>query len=806
MKELFATIAVELPVDGLFTYRVPAGLAALAGAGRRAVVPFGNRTVTGYILELTRAPLKDGLKGIKDIKDIIDDEPLFDEKRLRFLKWLSSYYFSPLGPVLALTHPLSANVRGIRFLTLTDAGRVAADEFSGAERRILEAARKGESLATVLKRFKGEPVYSMIARLRKKGLLSEETRLKKAKAALHEKYLSLKVPSMAALAALNEKASLQARLYEYLMNNNGALLSSAAEALGCHMGQTASALERKGLLDISERRVIRDPLSAVAPRSHVFEPNQEQAGAISAIKSALEKNVFSPFLLYGVTGSGKTLVYLKAIEEAIKAGKKVIFMVPEISLTPWPAAYLTALFPGRVALVHSGLSEGERLDTWKEVLSNKVDIAVGPRSALFSPLKGLGLIIVDEEHEASYKQEDGVRYNGRDAALMLGKILGLTVVLGSATPSVETFYNAKKGKLALLTLKKRVMDRPLPDVRLVDLRGRKDRLISDELKSGLVEEFSKGNQALVLLNRRGFSSTIVCSDCGHSFICLNCSVTLTLHMRPPAFKCHYCDFTVPAPESCPSCKGVNLIDPGAGTQRVEDELKRILPDMRVLRMDRDSTSRKGAVHDIIDAFEAKKADALVGTQMASKGHHFPGITLVGIVSGDTSLNIPDFRSAERTFQLITQSAGRAGRGDDPGRVVIQTLNPGHYAFKRALTHDYDGFFEDEIALRREVLYPPFARLCCLRLEGTSEETVLKAADSLGRLARDMIKAEGGAVTALGPAPAFIPKVRGRFRHQMLLKAKDIKTLHSVTGRLKTSFEARQRGVTLIIDMDPLTVV
>ncbi|MEK7680378.1 MAG: DEAD/DEAH box helicase, partial [Deltaproteobacteria bacterium] len=397
MKEVFATIAVELPVDGLFTYRVPTELTALAGAGRRAVVPFGNRTVTGYILELTHAPLKHGLKGIKDIKDIIDDEPLFGEKSLKFLKWLASYYFSPLGPVLALTHPLSANVRSIRFLTLTDAGRLAADEFSGAERHVIEAARKGASLASLLKRFKGEPVYSMIARLKKKGLLSEETRLKKAKAALYEKYLSLKEPSIAALTALNEKSPMQARLYEYLMTNNHAPLSSAAKSLGCPVGQAASALEKKGILDISERLLIRDPLSAITPRGHVHEPNQEQAEAISAIKSALEKNVFSPFLLYGVTGSGKTLVYLKAIEEAIKAGKKVIFMVPEISLTPWPAAYLMALFPGRVALVHSGLSEGERLDTWKEVLNNKVDIAVGPRSALFSPLKGLGLIIVDEE-------------------------------------------------------------------------------------------------------------------------------------------------------------------------------------------------------------------------------------------------------------------------------------------------------------------------------------------------------------------------------------------------------------------------
>ncbi len=806
MKESFATIAVELPVDGLFTYRVAPGLEALAGVGRRAVVPFGGRTVTGYIVELAHAPLKPGLKGIKDIKDIIDDEPLFDEGRLKFLKWLASYYFSPLGPVLALAHPLSANVRSVRFLSLTDAGRLAADGFSGAERGVLDAALRGATLASLIKRFKGEPVYSIVARLKRQGLLSEEARLKKASGSLHEKYLSLKGPSAATLEALGEKAPAQARLYEYLMANDGAAMSEAAKSLGCPVGQAASALKRKGMLDMSERRVVRDPLAAIAPRGHAHEPNQEQAEAIRAITAAIRKDCFSPFLLYGVTGSGKTLVYLKAVEEALKAGKKAIFMVPEISLTPRPAAYLSALFPGRVALVHSALSEGERLDTWREVLRGNVDIVVGPRSALFSPLKGLGLIIVDEEHEASYKQEDGVRYNGRDAALMLGKTLGITVVLGSATPSVETFYNAKKGKLTLLSLKKRVMDRPLPEVRLVDMRGRKRGVISDELKSALEGEFSKGNQALVFLNRRGFSNTVVCADCGHAFACLNCSVTLTLHRRPPALKCHYCDFTVPAPESCPSCKGARLVDPGAGTQRVEDELERLLPGVRVLRMDRDSTSRKGSVNEIIDSFEGRRADALVGTQMASKGHHFPGITLVGIVSGDTSLNIPDFRSAERTFQLIAQSSGRAGRGAEPGRVVIQTLNPGHYAFTRALTHDYDGFFEDEIALRREVLYPPFARLCCLRIEGTSEERALRAGDALGRLAKAVLKAGGGAVTALGPAPAFVPRVRGRFRHQMLLKARDMKALHAAAARLKAAFDARQAGVTLTVDMDPLTVV
>ncbi|MBI5887393.1 MAG: primosomal protein N' [Deltaproteobacteria bacterium] len=807
MKGNFAQIAVELPVEGSFSYAIPAALKAEARLGMRVLVPFGKRVITGYVTAITDEP---GVKNVKEIMDVLDPEPLFDEKRLKFFRWMSDYYFAPQGETLSLIHPPFASIKSRRFLTLTEAGAQALEKKDGLSGDILKAAEKGVSLGALLRRLGSRPVHAAVTRLIKDGLLLDEVRLKSGGSARVERFAEAVNRKETETLPDFKNAPLQARVYEHIRDKGGASLAALRQEFGAVDG-AVKRLAAMGLVNVMNRPRQRDPFSDVVPRPSNHEPNAEQMAAISAIADALRKDAFSPFLLYGVTGSGKTLVYLRAIEEAVTAGKKAIFLVPEIALTSWPAAYLSEMFPGRVALNHSGLSEGERFDEWQRIVKGKADIVVGARSALFSPLKGLGLVIVDEEHETSYKQEDGVRYNARDAALMLGKYLGITVVLGSATPSMESFYNAKTGKFTPLTLKKRVEERAMPVVELMDMRGRRKEVVSEKLRAMMDETLTAKDQALLFLNRRGFSSSIICKDCGYSFGCQNCSVTLTLHKRPAPgmLRCHYCDMTAALPDSCPKCKGLNLTEPGMGTEKIEEEVAAVFPGAAVVRMDRDTTSKKGAVKNIISAVEEKRADVLIGTQMVSKGHHFPGIVLVGIISGDTSLNIPDFRGAERTFHLVTQAAGRAGRGELPGRVVIQTLSPDHYVFKNAVTHDYDGFYEDEIALRKEVFYPPFSRLAAIRVEGAKEDVVMRAAFDIKTNSEILLKRHAGDIIVLGPAPALISKVKGRFRWQLLVKggSKDIRGMHAFVSRLKSAFDSKKHGgVTMTVDMDPISVV
>ncbi|MBI5644039.1 MAG: primosomal protein N' [Deltaproteobacteria bacterium] len=801
MKPIFAEIAVELPVEQTFTYAVPGELKHLASVGKRALVPFGRRTLTGYILSLTDSAGE--VSGIKPILDVIDSEPIFDEKRLKFFKWLSSYYFAPIGEALSLIHPAGTNIKSRRHFEITEAGEGSVHGKKGLEQEILKAVSKGAALSTLLKTFRGKPVHSAVERLKKEGLLTEEALLKGGGPEKTERFV--KVKGGTALPHLLKRSPIQARVYEYLIKNG----ESSSSAIRKDLGNVAEAVKRlaeKGFVDVAERQVLRNPISEIVPRAENHEPNTEQQAAINQISESLKKNTFSPFLLYGVTGSGKTLVYLKILAEVIRSGKKAVILAPEIALTPWPAAYLAALFPGRIALAHSGLSPGERLDEWGRILRGEADIVVGARSALFSPVKDLGLIIVDEEHESSYKQEDGIKYNARDSALMLGKYLGITVVLGSATPSVETFYNALTGKITPIYLRNRVNKQILPKIEILDMKGDK-AVISERLKSLMGDAFAEGHQALLFLNRRGFSNSVICRDCGQTFKCLNCSVSLTMHKRGNVLKCHYCDLSIPIPEACPTCKGVDLAAPGTGTEKVEEEVRSLFPGIRVGRMDRDTTRKKGSAKRIIDAVEDRKVDVLIGTQMVSKGHHFPGITLAGVISGDTSLNIPDFRSSERTFQLITQAAGRAGRGDVAGTVVIQTLNPLHYCFKNALTHDYDGFYKEEIELREETSYPPFTRVCNLRIEGSKEDRVIQAACELKGIAEGIVSRKGYCVTILGPAPSPLKMIRGQHRWQMLIKGGELKTLHTFLKGLKTAFDSKKRsGVTLTIDMDPLNII
>lgn len=570
-------------------------------------------------------------------------------------------------------------------------------------------------------------------------------------------------------------------------------------------------LSTKGLICVMEEEVSRVACKhnpGVGAYGHTPLLTESQEKAFNAIKEAMDKGGFSPFLLHGVTGSGKTEIYLRVIENGLKRGKGAIVLVPEISLTPQLLNRFRSRFGDKVAALHSALSDGERFDEWRRIKSGEARIVVGARSAVFAPVEDLGILVVDEEHDHSYKQEESLRYNARDLALVRGKMVKGIVILGSATPSMESYHNAKTGKLNCLNLPARVEERPMPKITLVDMKDTgKRQIFSSQMTEPLQKAIAEKKQALLFLNRRGFSTFLICSDCGYTFGCPNCSISLIYHQGAGTLKCHYCDYEQKAFPVCPACKGLNVGHLGLGTEKVEEEVKKAFPDARVARMDRDTVSRKGSHERILKSMEDGEVDILIGTQMVTKGHDYPNITMVGVISADISLNLPDFRAAERTFQLITQVAGRAGRGDTPGTVVIQTFSPDHYAIHAAAAHDMNGFYEEETRFRKELGYPPFARLISIKIKGNSEAGTAKAAEKLGRISDEELR-EWKGITVLGPSQAPIYKIRGKYRWHMLVKGKDSGKLHSFVRNLLLKAGGRPglKGAELQVDVDPLNMV
>jgi primosomal protein N' (replication factor Y) len=568
-------------------------------------------------------------------------------------------------------------------------------------------------------------------------------------------------------------------------------------------------LRTKGLLSFSRREVCRDlSVRAELKPYPKPEPTSDQDAMLSEILKGIHSKRFSPFLIHGVTGSGKTEIYLRAIEEVLVQGQEAIVLVPEISLTPQLLSRFKDRFGENLALLHSGLGRGERYDQWRRIWRGDVKIAMGARSAIFAPFKNVGIIIVDEEHDPSYKQEEKLKYHARDVAVVRAKQAEATLLLGSATPSLESFYNAEKGKFKLLNLPERIEGKPLPKVEVVDVR-KEGGLLSEKLKAALKKNIEDKKQSLLFLNRRGFANFILCPDCGHTFKCPNCSVTLTYHLRDRSLQCHYCDYRIQAPGDCPKCQGHRLQGMGIGTERLEQEIRTLFPETQVGRMDHDTTSRRRSHLQILKRLESGSIDILVGTQMIVKGHDFPNVTFVGVVSADTSLHFPDFRSSERTFQLLTQVAGRAGRGEVFGEVVIQTFNPDHYSILRAKDHDYIGFYQEEIQFRKALEYPPFSRFINFRLAGNSEKRTKAMAEEMGNNGQALLKkGYGKGIEILGPSAAPFAKMRGKFRWQMLAKGKNPPLLHQFAKGLATRMEVqlREKGVYLDIDVDPVFIL
>jgi len=558
---------------------------------------------------------------------------------------------------------------------------------------------------------------------------------------------------------------------------------------------------------MEEQKVYRNPFGEAPP--HYPRPealSADQQRVMCELVAAIRAGKFTTYLLHGVTGSGKTEIYLQAAEQALEANRSVLILVPEIALASQIEGNFLARFGERIALLHSGLSAGERLDQWKRVAGGQVQIVIGARSALFAPLADPGLIIVDEEHDGAYKQEDGFCYQARDAAVLRAKQSQAVVILGSATPSITSFQHTRTGKYKLLTMPVRVAERQLPGVEVIDLKSIKTTtgqppLFTPQLITALKNNLRQGSQSLIFLNRRGYANLMLCQSCGHTLQCTNCRVSLTLHKGRGELICHYCGATIKSAALCPKCQSTELVEIGFGTERIENELIKILPQARIARLDRDTASSRKDYLKILKAVHQQQVDILVGTQMIAKGHHFPHVTLVGVIWADASLAIPDYKAGERTFQLLTQVFGRAGRGEVPGKVLVQTHHPEHYSINNSKSHNYEDMFSEEISLRQALQFPPFSRLINLRFAGEKEEAVRKAASQVAEIARQNCRPQ---IEVLGPAPAPLSRLRGVYRWQLLLKSADLHGLHTLSGHLKTIFGGPgfPSGVKLTVDVDP----
>ena len=568
---------------------------------------------------------------------------------------------------------------------------------------------------------------------------------------------------------------------------------------------TIKSLSQSGHIEVVERESPVD-LQKKIPPTLPPELMPEQEDAVGKIEEAVSHESFAVFLLHGVTGSGKTEVYLRAIASLAKTGKGTIVLVPEIALTPQLLNRFRGRFGDRVAVLHSGLTERERSDEYRRIQSGHVDVAIGARSAVFAPFAKAGLIIVDEEHENSYKQDEGLRYHARDVAVMRAKLGNAIAVLGSATPSLESFYNAKSGKYRYLRLANRVDHRPMPEVRIIDIKTLpKNNLYSPRLIEDIKIRLEKKEQTLLLLNRRGFSSVLICRDCGTAVKCPSCSVSLTFHKSEGKLKCHYCGFFSQPPDACPSCRSIELKLIGSGTQKIEEELHTLFPDARLKRMDSDTVKGRDAYERLLRQVDQREVDILLGTQMIAKGHDFPAVTLVGVINADVGLNLPDFRSAEKTFQLITQAAGRAGRGELGGEVVIQTMNPNHYSIRHSQTHNYEGFYDEEIVFRRELHYPPLGRIIKIEVKSPQAIQASEAASIAQNRIRHLMR--GKDTILLGPAPAPIARVRGQFRFQLLLLSRQRDKIRMLASEGKKAVEEKYgRKCKVIVDVDPMNLM
>jgi len=800
---VYCDVSLPVPIDTAFTYRLPETLRRRVQPGCRVLVPFGSRKLTGVVLathsQPPTGPTKEALR-------LLDEEPALDEGLLDLGRWISSYYCAPLGDTLRAMTPLAADIRRGRIYSLTPSGRDTARQLHLTESEEDPAAAilrmlDGRALSATYLAQKVNKAAAVLRSLEKKGFVesedvaAERDPLRASAARLRVEFIT---------RATGKIPKPERELLAYLELHPGQHNLATLEDTLPKASTAARSLARRQLA-----RLALEPVSSIAapPRApHTLNPHQQEA--FDAIRLALAARQFQAFLLEGVTGSGKTEVYLSAIEAALALGRGALLLVPEIALTPAVAGQFHHRFGERVAILHSAFHDSERAQEWRRIRAGEASVVVATRSGVFAPVRNLGLIIVDEEHDQSYKQQETPRYHGRDVAVVRARNDGAVIVLGSATPSLETRYNAERGKYTRLVLPGRIERRPMPTVSVIDMRRefletRKQATFSRALIDAVTERLENGEQTMLLLNRRGFSSFVACRACGERLQCVNCSVTLTYHKRDRRMLCHYCNYATPVPERCPKCASDYLQFIGVGSERLEQELGAFFAKARIARLDRDTVGGKRDYETILAGFRDRHYDILVGTQMIAKGHDIPNVTLVGIVNADLGLGLPDFRAAERTFQLLTQAAGRAGRGETPGIVLIQTINPDHYAIQCAAEQDYEKFYRKEIEFRRLMYYPPFGSLANIIIRSTNEEDALSRSAALGRLLNP--PPEG--VRVMGPAPAPVLRVKREYRYQVLLKTASRKRLGEVLGDIRRFATTEKWGpANLAIDVDPMTLL
>jgi primosomal protein N' (replication factor Y) (superfamily II helicase) len=801
---LYCDVSLPVPLDQPFTYSLPETLRHRVQPGSRLLVPFGPRKLTGVILrchdDRPEVPTRDALR-------LLDNQPVLSAELLALGRWISAYYCAPLGDVLRGMLPLASEIRRGKVWSLTDSGRDAA-------RQLLLDSSPDDPVAQILRMLEKRPLSAAylakampfaekaIRSLEKKGFIyAEQVEADRDPLRSPSERLRVELLERPVEAKLTKP---ERELRAFLELHPGS--HNLKELEGTVKGASAAArsLARKKVVSV---KVEPTAINAGPVRTrHAL--NEAQTAAYDKIAEALAAREFRTFLLHGVTGSGKTEIYLNAIEAALAQGRSALLMVPEIALTPQMAGQFFSRFGDRVAILHSAFTDVERSEQWRRIRSGAASVVVGTRSGVFAPVQRLGLIVVDEEHDGSYKQEETPRYNGRDVAIVRAQGAGACVVLGSATPSLESRYNVERGKSTLLELPGRIESRPMPVVELVDMREefletRKQSTFSRKLMEEAGSRLEAGEQTIILLNRRGFSSFVACRSCGERIQCINCSLTLTYHKRDRRLLCHYCGYAEKVPSVCPKCQSEHIYFLGLGSERVEEELHQAFPRARIARLDRDTVTGKRQYETILQDFREGNYDILVGTQMIAKGHDIPNVTFVGVVSADIGLGMPDFRAAERTFQLLTQVAGRAGRGSTPGRVLIQTINPDHYAVKLAAAQDYQAFYDKELHFRRMMHYPPFAAMANVLVRSEKKELAMRMSTDLSY----KLTPPPPQLRVMGPAEAPVPRLKAEYRYQFLIKAASRKTLNETLQRVRQyAVEQKWPATALVIDVDPLTLM
>lgn len=771
---LLVDVAVPVPIAGkhLLSYWSPEALTNRLIPGVRVLVPVGRRKITGIFVRRSDGPNIICSKKIKEILDIIDEAPVFSQDLIHLWQWAAKYYLTPPGEMLSAMLP-GGMLKEEEIIVKVKEGSVEKKtQLSKLERTGTQPAETPE-------------IHFFVDKLSTKEKIIFDHVREQKKVAL--KTLRRRFPHARLTSILHQLEQLQ-------------------------LVEITEPIRRSKLLERAKVCLSDDGLFASdAPAPQL---SFAQVDAYEKIIAAIHTNTFQVFLLHGVTGSGKTEVYLHAARAAIDQKKRVLFLVPEIALTHQFIERIHRRFRQRAAVLHSAQSSSERWTEWRRIAHGEVQIVVGVRSAVFAPISQLGLIVVDEEHDPAYKQEEGARYNARDLAIVRGQIAGCPVVLGSATPSLESYWHCHTRRYALLELPERVEARLLPSVEIVDLRQQRfsendsERIFSPPLREALRENYQASKQSVLFLNRRGYARYLQCRSCGEALSCTQCSVTMTFHLGERLLRCHYCGASRPAPDICPHCREPGLEMSGSGTEQVEEAVRRLLPQARIARLDRDSIRKKGSLGKVLESWRAHETDILIGTQMVTKGHDVPGVTLVGVLLADVALHLPDFRATERTFQLLTQVAGRAGRGEEPGRVIIQTYSPQHYSIRYAAQHNFSRFATLELRYRKKLGYPPFTRMVNVRFEGKDGARVRESAERFTRLLEAGSPRQGKSVAILGPAPAPIERIKGRERWQVLLKGEDRLLLHEVVGKMQEAVLSRERSphVRVVVDVDPYNML